>query len=46
MNPPSRVLDALGVAAARVTVLKAVPSENASWLVEERQLSRTGTPPP
>ena len=33
-SDPHRALDALGVRAARVTVLKDVPSENASWLVE------------
>jgi homoserine kinase type II len=33
-NPVARVLDALGIDQARVTVLKDVPSENASWLVE------------
>ena len=33
---PSRVLDALGVGPALVTVLKDVPLENASWLVSRR----------
>ena len=34
ISEPRRALDALGVRAARVTVLKDVPSENGSWLVE------------
>jgi homoserine kinase type II len=34
INDPRRALEALGVQATRVTVLKDVPSENASWLVE------------